>query len=251
MLARAEFHAADLQWWIARYMECRPIGKATDYDASTKEHVLKLKLVKPIPVMLNGIAADAIHNLRAVLDHAGYAAAVAAGAGGKVGRKTHFPAGDTEGEVRGCRSGKGGLSDEIPEKIFDVMVAFKPYKGGDNFLWALNKLCNANKHRILSAAGVVIGEFTPGDLILESDGPGRFPMNPIWDSEKDEMEIGRFGGTIGTFQYNVEIASSVSFSEPQAVEGIPADTLVEHLVGKVKSILMAIEAEGRRIKLWV
>src|SRR2546428_10680207 len=83
---------------------------------------------KPLPIALAGIAADAIYNLRAALDQAGYAVAVAAKTSGK---NAHFPFGDTLEEVK---SREQGGSKEIPKSIFDAMVALRPFETGNTFL---------------------------------------------------------------------------------------------------------------------
>ena len=203
-----------------------------------------MKLAKPVPENLQGIASDAVCNLRSALDQCSYA--VCKAAGGK-GKDTYFPFGDTAAEVK-SRHAQG--SNEIPPEIFAVMEGFKPYQGGDDLLWALNKLSNANKHRILVPVAAMTGHIQAIDFSSTGDGPARIAMNPEWDSEKNEIELGRVGPN-EKFKLNMEIAFYVTFGEVAVLAREEAGTVLNTLSGKVESILMAVEAEGRRIRLFV
>jgi hypothetical protein len=68
------------------------------------------------------------------------------------------------------------------------MESLKPYLGGNDALWALNKFCNSNKHKIVSPAVITTAEFT-AEFIKTKGFVSMRP--PIWDSEKNEMELFR------------------------------------------------------------
>ena len=243
VLARASKHAADFKAKLVAFNDSNPFIKGAEVDTNTGERVLKLKLGKEFPDDLLGLAFDTICNLRSALDQAGYAASVAIGGKGK---ETYFPFGDTIAEVKSRRAGG---SKEIPPEIFAVMEGFKPYQGGDDLLWSLNKLANTNKHRILVPVAIKAGEIQHMDASATTDGPVRIAMNPEWDSDKNEMELGRIGGK-GKFKYNVEITMSVAFGEIGVISGAPADAVLDALCNKVEGVLMAVEAEGKRIGIF-
>jgi hypothetical protein len=67
-----------------------------DFDACSTTFVDKVVLVKPLPEEISDVAFDAVNNLRASLDQAGYAVSVAAGGKGK---DTYFPFGATAMDV--------------------------------------------------------------------------------------------------------------------------------------------------------
>lgn len=245
MLARAQHHASELKGQIGIYLDSRPITVVAEHDSTTNEYVYKFKVAKPIPVMLNGIASDAVCNLRSALDQAGYACSMAAAGKGK---DTYFPFGDTPLEVK-SRAAAG--SREIPPDIFAVMETFKPYKGGDNTLWALNKLANANKHRILTTVGAVGDQFRLTNFQVLSSGPVKAVFNPTWDRDKNEMIFAWVGKTPDlNLNGRVEVTEFVSFGEIDVIYGVPADGVLHALICKVDSILMAVEAEGRRIGIF-
>ena len=245
MVARAKHHLADFKAQISTYDDSEPFINVCDYDPDADENVYKIKLAKPIPVMLNGIASDAVCNLRSALDHAGYAASIGASLNGK---DTHFPFGDTYAEVR---SRKTGGSKDIPDEIFYLMESFQPYERGDSILWSLNKLANANKHRILVAMAIAATGLRIKEMTLTSTGPGRLGMTPLWDRAKNEMVIAAIQPTPNfKFEYEVEIITNISFGEVEVVYGHPADGVLDALIGKVDRILLAVEAEGRRIGIF-
>lgn len=245
MLARAQHHADELHAQIGIYLDSRPLTIVAEYDPDMDEHVYKVKVAKTLPAMLNGIASDAICNLRSALDQSMYACCVAAG-----GRKsnTHFPFGDTDTEVE-SRKTRG--SSDVPPDIFVFVKQFQPYKGGDDLLWALNKLANANKHRILSPMATIADDFSVGDFAVLSSGPVKVFLNPTWDRTKNELEFARIRHT-PEFNMNgrVNFTELVSFGEVDVVFGSPADGVLNHLIGKIDSILRGIEAEARRIGLF-
>jgi hypothetical protein len=243
MLANAKRHVADLEVQSGIYLSSDPYAEVVEQDAKTGEHVFKVKLVKPMPPAFNGMASDAVNNLRFALDQAGYAVAVAAGGKGK---NTHFPFGDSAADVRGC---KGGGSREIPDQIFSLMEAFKPYRGGDDLLWALNKLCNANKHRIVSPVAIATGDTLKVNK-LSVQGAPMIPRVPIWDRKKNEMEMFRFPATLKNFECNVDFTHAIAFNSVEAIRNQPALTVLHAVSSKVESVLMAVEAEARRIGLF-
>jgi hypothetical protein len=231
----------ELEGEITVFNKTDPCARVLERDPNTAEFVHKIKLVKPLPVALSGIAFDAVTNLRSALDQAGFAVAVAAG---KNGRAAHFPFGETLAEVRS--RAKGG-SKNIPKEIFDVMVSAKPYKGGNILLWALNKLCNTNKHEIIIPMGMAAG-----GVVMASGTSMKGPLKisvPRWDSAKNEMEYLRTGPTT-VADINCLLTFYVAIGKIEIMEGQTAPTVLNAMAGEVEPVLMAIEAEARRIGLF-
>lgn len=76
-IARAKEHIGELDRQMAGYFNSQPYAQVIELDAERGQEVHKLKLVKPMPVALPGIAFDAANNLRSALDQAIYAIAPA------------------------------------------------------------------------------------------------------------------------------------------------------------------------------
>lgn len=157
-LARAEEHISDLEGKVNAFVAEKPWASVVESDADGFLHVHKFKSTKGLPEGLANIAADAIENLRSALDNAGYTIALAAGiykAAGRMEPKySNFPFAKSHGELK--NSIKGRCRD-LPPDIVSLIHSFQPYQGGNDLLWSLNELCNANKHRLLVPMSMLLG----------------------------------------------------------------------------------------------
>lgn len=106
--------------------------------------MIKFKLSKPMPRSLRGRAGDAAFNLRHALDQAICSVFALAGL---PTHSSYFPIADTF-ETNEKTLSKGRWA-KIPQDITEIVRGAKPYKGGNDLLWALNRLTNTNKHGIL------------------------------------------------------------------------------------------------------
>lgn len=238
-VGRAKHHIAELKATADAFFNDRPYETFAEPDSDGIHNRIKVRFAKPIPESMQGAAFDAVNNLRASLDQAGFAIGRAAG---KRGKQAHFPFGDSLANAKSlARRG----SKDIPDNIFAVMIAFKPYKGGNDLLWALNKLANANKHEILVPVGAFVGKAT----VEAARWSGRLRMPPVWDSAKNEMEIGTIKRGSDSYGY-FQIAFYVALGEVAVVAGKPAVDVLSDMVSVVEHILMALEAETRRAGLF-
>jgi hypothetical protein len=122
---RAQHHIKEFQSAIDGLVKREAWAFATDTEAHPGKHTDKIKFVGEIPETLTCLLFDIANNLRAVLDQAGYASAVA-------GKSTSlkavkFPFGPTEDDWR--RNLKGGCKD-LPTEIRAIFEGFKGYQEG-------------------------------------------------------------------------------------------------------------------------
>jgi hypothetical protein len=242
-LGRAKDHIVDLEKRIRAFLaDTVPYTHVIEPDSEGINQVHKVKFIKLIPEEFAGITSDAVNNLRAVLDQIGYAIAVANGAKNPT-KGTYFPFGETVSELdanikTSCK--------KIPNEIVTLFRSFKPYKGGDNLLWALNRICVANKHRMLAPVGMACGGVHI--ISLHADrGPLILPALS-WDRTKNEM-VYAITGQDTKIEYKIDITFDVAFDEVEIVSGQPASAILRLLTSKVEGILLATEAEARRIGL--
>jgi hypothetical protein len=241
-IEHAKRRIRELESEIVAFSKTNPCAMVVEHDAKTAEDVHKVKLVKPVPAALSGIAFDTVNNLRSALDQAGFAVAVA---GGKRGKNAHFPFGLTLIEVENRKKGR---SKDIPKEIFDVMVSAKPYKGGNHLLWAVNKLSNTNKHEVIIPMAMASGNVTrfTGTVIK---GPFQIKA-PRWDWAKNEMEVMRSGHG-GEHNMKFQVAFFVAIGNVDVLGCQPAVGILNAASSEVERVLMTIEAEARRIGLIV
>jgi hypothetical protein len=231
-------HIRGLEAEIVAFFKSDPYARVVDFDPNGHDDIHKLKLVKPMPELLSGLAFDAVSNLRAALDQAGHTIGVAAGASGK---NSAFPFGDTLAEVK-SRAGAG--SRDIPKPLFDLMVASGPYKGGNDLLWALNKLCNLHKHEIIIPMAIYTGSAWINNAYFSAVKSFSFP--PTWDAAKQEMVLA-IVPHCAPLSYDMKIATFVAMAKVEGVIGKPAVAVLDDLANIVDDIVAKLEAEGVKL----
>lgn len=237
-IARAEQHIPDFERQVVEFFKTDLYAKVVETDPDTGHEVHKLKLIKPLPVALEGIAVDAVNNLRSSLDQVMYALRPSTG-----GRFAYFPFAN---EATNFGNAVNGRCKHLPQEIRDLIRAFKPYKGGDNLLWALNELCNTNKHGIICAAAIAGNTLNVSRATFHGGGP--IFRAPVWDRAKNEMELFRRNPG-GTYEANFSVTTFVMISGIELVDGQPAIAVFHNFARIVERIVMAIEAEARRLGL--
>jgi hypothetical protein len=191
-LSRGKKHARDLESASAAFINSQPYVRVIEPEANGITKLHKVKLIKPFPEELADIATDAFYNLRSVLDQIAYAAAVASG--NPSPGFAYFPFSDT---AEHWEDRAKGLCKDVPSDVTALFRAFKPYKDGNNALWALNELRNVNQHAILVPLGAASTQVTSSGLVMRAPKDGAISFNlpmwtpATWDSCKNEMIIFR------------------------------------------------------------
>jgi hypothetical protein len=204
-------------------------------ERAFKSH--KIRLVKEIPDIIPGIVFDTANNLRSSLDQAGHAIALSVG---KPGNHAHFPFGNDKASASGRA---GSSSKDLPQEIFDTMMAFKPYKGGDNLLWSLNNLANTDKHQVIAPAVATIGLAITRYKQYAGIEPS--PRPPRWDRLKNEMEIARTP-LDSTDKVDFHGQFFVAIGDVKGIDGQPAIDVLAGMLGRVEMCFAGIEAAARR-----
>lgn len=201
--------------------------------------LLKVKFRKPMPRPLRGHASDAAINLRNALDQAICSVCALVPI---TGFNTYFPIARDLVELE--RTLTKGWCKDLPQEISDIVRRSKPYKGGNDVLWALNRLSNTNKHGILRPV------LPTNDLIsVEGYGLGIYIWNPPrWDGDNDELILARMPAG-RNFDINLQLAFFVAFNEIEFIDGEEVIAVLNKFVEIVEGIVMAIEAEARRLGL--
>jgi hypothetical protein len=235
-IARAKHHIADLKERVKRFGDEHPYEEFRRKDMERMVIVIGARLAKPFPEVFDDIASDAVQNLRAALDHACYAMAVAY-RNPSVPREAYFPFSGSEASFEANMNGR---CRDIPEQIHPLFRRLKPYKGGDDLLYALNEITIRNEHTVLTTMG-------SGGLVqfaqFESSRDVHIIEPPVWDSTKHEIEIAIIQPDTH-FKYHIKCGFSVTFSDIDAIRGQEALGVLNEFVHKVENIVLAIEAMG-------
>ncbi len=166
-IKRAKEHAADLQQQLRVFLDTSPYKVGAKHDTQTRKLVYFVTSAEPIPDCLPLIVGDVLQNLMSALDHLAYQIVCSdTGDNPPNANWIYFPIAD---DFQKYEAKKGGKMQGARPDTFVAIDALKPYKGGDDLLWALYRLNNIEKHRLLltvgsQAAGINLGQLMAGHL---------------------------------------------------------------------------------------
>lgn len=242
-LARAKDKISRLEKRIATFFKKKPGTRVIETDAKgVTTHAFKF--TRKIPESWADAAVEAIEALRSALDQCGYAVAVRAGVAEP--KNAYFPFGDTVAELDANVKGR---CKNLPPEISVLFRSFDSHKGGNYSLWALNKLCNANKHRLLMPVGIASVGMGVNRMMIKAGSSGAVKIpSPAFDREKNQIVIATVGPG-GQLEYDINLSFIVAFDEFNGVKGGPAVGILDAIAGEVDRVLRATEAECRRINL--
>lgn len=231
----------ELQSEIEGFLGADPYTRVVERSDDGTTDIHKLVLTKPMPASIPRIAADAAISLRAALDQCGYVLARASGVTANR-PKSSFPFARSADELDRCRNAG---SKHGPAKIFDIMVSYKPYKGGNDVLWAMNELGNAKKHRIV----IPCANATAGMRVHRATfGKAHIKWPPKWDSEKNEMVLVE-SVVGGKADYEFELATYVAIAGIDELDGAPVFDTLLNMRSLVLEIVDSVEATANSMGL--
>jgi hypothetical protein len=211
----------------------------TNLDGRTEAH--KIKLNRELFSDLAFIAFDATNNLRSVLDQMAFQIA-RLHTGNDNPKSAAFPFALDAAKL--ADKIKGSCKD-LPPEIKTLFKAFQPYKTGDKTVWAINEIANSAKH-----FAIIPTKIDPTFIRLHVHVDRKSAaFTSRWDDAKYELKI--FNAPIGyQGQHKVTLTIHVSFDHREPAIGHHlAPRLLDAMSGGVERILVATEAECRRIGL--
>jgi hypothetical protein len=211
---RAKAHLDDFDRRAERVEAACRKAIIRDRDKQRSEYVFRFDRVPSIPVELNAIIGDAIHNLRASLDHLAWQLVLATGGTPSTGPDpTTFPIHEVPPSADRWGRTRPQINPGVPKKLRELLDEVQPYKRpkpAHHELAVLHRLDIIDKHRELLVT--VLG--------LEGVGwwgeiePTRFSDGPYHDGS----EVCRFpySSTNSENEVNLTISFAVRFDEPAA-----------------------------------
>lgn len=245
-IQRAHRHIEDVVAQINSFFrtELYPIAHwIKDHDDGLHQ-LLQVQITRPIPGEIAAATGDVIGNLRSALDHLTRCLAIqnhaAMGLPGQP-KKTYFPiAGDlNEFQTWGTQKKVEPLSQDAK----DLIASLKPYKGGNDLLWALNSLRNLDIHNAL----VPIGAASLGGQTSMVLFPGRVgeltfeaPRFMSFD-ENQTATLLKFPRPLGQPNYDLEITVDVALGDVEVLRGQLLTTTLQQFAGLAESIVLFFE----------
>jgi len=240
-VARADKHFDDLHREVKAFRADEPYRQVIEPDPSAPDHFLhKIKLVKSLDeTSIAEIVGDVISNLRAALDHAIYAVATIRCTNP---RKAYFP---FSSDAAGLENSLNGFCKNVPVEMYPLLRSFQPYKGGNQYLYALNALRNADNHAMLTPFGTSVQQ-GPTDMRGTGYMKAVVPEHARWNTAKNELVFLRTRADT-EFDYNIDFNFFIAFQDIECVEGYPMLEMLEAVGCEVNATVNAIEAEVRSL----
>lgn len=166
-IERAKEHLDILDNELIKFQDAKPF-RVTCYE--NIEHTLYIMKCE-IPIIdprLAIIAGDAVYNLRSALDHIAWQLALTTTDTPR--DRTAFPIVDVNTSKK--RTTFDNITGDIPIEAINEIKLLQPYNRGTSYqadlLWQLDKLCNIDKHRVITAQGTAIDFKIPKSLDAKS-----------------------------------------------------------------------------------
>lgn len=236
---RANKHIRELYDLLNGFRETRHYRIRVKRDPKTRDWIISIGILERVSEQVSDdvsvIVGDAIHNLRAALDLAMYE--LVKWLSRTPSEFTKFPFRKTREEVEAAV--KGGTIQGLPTSFKTLVIdIIKPYKGGNDPLYALHTMDIADKHHMLiqthAVAGLTIKTETPeGDLVnyvtfsTEQSGD----MGAVWVPEDVEIK-----------DYDKPVLH-VSFGRVEGFESKPILPTLRQLSHLVTEIIEALASE--------
>jgi len=250
-IKRAKEHVADLERQLRAFLDTGPYKVGAKHDPQTRKLIYYVASTEPIPDCLPLVAGDAIQNLMSALDHLAYQIVCNdTGDNPPNPRGIYFPIADDAAKYE---AGKRRRMEGAHQETFDAIDALKPYKGENDRLWALYRLNNIEKHRLLltvgsQAAGINFGQLMashfsgtfPGEAVALFESMNVF-LNP---ADKGFPLKAGFKLYIGAVDEKPnpkqQFRFDVALSEPGIIDGEPLLETVNQFTALVEGIVTAL-----------
>ena len=242
-LKRAKQKIRRLEKRIDRFFKSKLGRRVTEVDSrGVTTHAFNFD--RKIPDGCADAAVEAIEAMRSALDQCGYAVAVKAGI--TEPKNAYFPFADNPTDLNANVKSR---CKDLPPEISALFRSFDSHEGGNYPLWALNELCNANKHRLLMPVGITGGGVGVNHMMLRSSDTGaiKIPV-PTFDREKNQIVIGT-AGPGAHLEYDVSLSFYVAFDEFNGVKGGPAVGILDRIAQEVDRVIKSTETECRKMGL--
>ena len=201
----------------------------------------KIRFARELPDIFSELALNAVRELRECLDHTVNAAARASGVADP--RSAYFPIANTAKELE---NGIKGRCKDVPPDIVAIIRGFQPYRTRTPvpFLWALNVLCNSEKHAVVTPMAAI-----PSSIIFGGPESLARPlrMHPtVWDAAKNEITYAACAIDL-TPEHNFHITVDIAFHEIKGMGIQPAIVFLDRLSVEVNRVFLVIEAATMRL----
>ncbi|MER0203622.1 MAG: hypothetical protein DU480_07130 [Nitrosomonas sp.] len=244
-LDRACVHMEQLREATREYMATEPF-ELVQRQQENGDFVVSVRVRNAVPRVWSLIIGDAVHNMRAALDHLVWRLVELGG--GLPGRRTCFPVG---------RRSKVEFERDLPQALAganSTAIAFirrlKPYEGGNRVLSRLHALDIADKHRLVLVVGAAYKHFllSPRLVVPWQPTPVEFPSIAISPADRlyplsDGAVVFRICAAARGVNPSTDFGATfeLAFGEVDEVRGLPLAETLEEMKEHVSRIIQIAE----------
>lgn len=249
---RAKQHIADLDKAVKVFFDSGNCEIGIKDDPNTRDRILYLARLNPIPPIIAAIAGDALYDLRSALDHLASQLFVVGTGGLTIDRRIEFPIADSPTELKNAMF-RRKVKGMWPAAIKAIDEA-EPYKGGKgDVFWRLHTLNIIDKHRTLNL--LVLRRRSPNltaPLFQELEQRMGPPLPRIdaffFLADPERFRALQVGEEVDRFAPNTEVDEKmyprleIAFGEPQVVEGKSAVETIQGMADSVANLITDFKA---------
>jgi hypothetical protein len=238
-IERAYEHIHHLERSVVTFGESNPYLFDAKHDPETGNVWYLFAGPEEIPSEFSLISSDVLFNLRSALDHLAYQLVIASG--NQPDRRTAFPIFETVEEYETNSPRKIKLMSQTAQNAIRMT---KPYKGGNDLLWRLDKLHAIDKHRLLVTVATALGSI---DAFAHFDRMGILPpeVAPLTEGlhwkpvHRKPLKVGDvlFISPSGEVDKQMEFRVEIALYEPGTCECEPLIETLHSMADLVRNIV--------------
>ena len=242
-IERARHHVGELARSASQFLSSKPYSIRTS-EEPPGDLVYRVSVAKAVPDDWGLVVGDAVHNLRAALDHLAWALVEVSG--GTPSRDTCFPIAMSQTAI--AQSLPRALAGARPE-VLAFARRLKPYRGGNVHLDRIHSLDIVDKHRLPLIAGAAHKNIVMKLLmnVPWREDPIKIPSIALRPSDRqfplsDGAEVFRIREAArGMSMEEPGFTFELAFGEPGELNGLPMIQTLEAAVHHVDRIVSIAE----------
>ncbi|MFI4998525.1 MAG: hypothetical protein ACHQK9_01495 [Reyranellales bacterium] len=209
-----------------------PYEIVAEDDLAIGKKLLRLRIIRYLPPTLNAAVGACINSFRTSLDLLASALAVRSGKSPSSSR--HFPFAQTAADFMDPKR-MAERKKWLGPADLTIIEAAKPYRGGNDFLYALHQLDILRKHERLLRFEVFVSQFSMDVAAAEQGFERVFP----WPGFEEDALIGRTN--LNATSHDLQLEISVLFHETSFFPAQPIVPLLRQLRGTAHSVVQRFE----------
>jgi hypothetical protein len=244
-IERAKQHIHELNSEIRAFFDTNPFIVGTKRNPKTRQLIYYLVSVHEVPLTIAAIAGDILQNLRSALDHLAYQLVLVGRGSGDPLRHVYFPIAD---DAKKYESEKIKKTRGMREAAIKAIDAVKPYRGGNDILWHLNRLNNVDKHRLLITVGSAYRSINVGphsDHFMQKIFGIKITGPPVFLRPADRQFPLKAGNELfidypdSEVNEQIQFQFEIAFGEAEVIKGKSLIETLQQMADSVDSLILS------------